>query len=165
MANFIFERAQYDDLPKTVDIYNQAITGRMATADTEPVSVESKEAWFQEYNDSFPMWVIKDNQTIVGWVSLEPFYGRPAYLKTAEISIYIDNDYQHHGLGQKALDYVFSQLPNLAINVIVANIFAHNTPSQKLFQKNHFEQWGHLPEVAIMDGKIYSLDILGRHFD
>lgn len=163
--DFLFEVAKHEDLPKIVGIYNQAIPGRMATADTQQVSVESKEAWFKAYDNHFPIWVIKADNQVVGWVALEPFYGRPAYLKTAEISIYIDSDYQHHGLGQKSLDFVFSKLPELGINVIVANIFAHNVPSQKLFQKNDFKRWGHLPDVAIMDQKIYSLDILGRHFD
>src|SRR5205085_9928438 len=36
------------DLPAIVEIYNAAIPGRMATADTEPVSVESRQPWFDE---------------------------------------------------------------------------------------------------------------------
>jgi phosphinothricin acetyltransferase len=46
------------DLPAIVAIYNAAIPGRMATADTEPVSVESRRAWFAEHApDSRPLWV------------------------------------------------------------------------------------------------------------
>ncbi|MCF6515594.1 GNAT family N-acetyltransferase [Lactobacillus sp. S2-2] len=162
---FNFEIAQQKDLPEIVTIYNQSIPTRIATADTELVSVAEKQEWFDSYNEDFPIWVIKDKNKIAGWVALEPFYGRPAYQKTAEISIYISQSYQKKGLGQKSLDFVFSKLDELKINVIVANIFSHNLPSQKLFQNNNFEQWGHLPDVAIMDSNLYSLDILGRHFD
>lgn len=153
------------DLPEIVAIYNQAIPGRLATADTEPVSVASKQAWFANYDDSkYPLWVIKVDQQIAGWVALEAFYGRPAYQHTAEISLYIGDDFHHRGLGQAAIDWVVSQLPKLAITRIVAFIFAHNTPSQHLFRKNGFQVWGHLPDVALMDGQAYSLEILGRAF-
>lgn len=36
------------DLPAIVGIYNASIPGRLATADTEPVSVESRRSWFRD---------------------------------------------------------------------------------------------------------------------
>ncbi|MCI1985109.1 MAG: GNAT family N-acetyltransferase [Lactobacillus sp.] len=160
-----FSIATPADLPAIVAIYNQAIPGRLATADLEPVSVASKQAWFDTYDaKSRPLWKILVAGQLAGWVGLEDFYGRPAYRQTAEISIYIDNHFHHQGLGQQALDYVVSQLPRLDLNTLVAFIFAHNTPSQGLFQKNGFSRWAHLPDVALMDDNWRSLDILGRHF-
>ncbi|WP_429971485.1 N-acetyltransferase family protein [Fructilactobacillus sp. Tb1] len=160
-----FELASEMDLPRIVDIYNQAIPGRLATADTEPITVASREEWFQAFTpDHYPIWLMKINGKIAGWVSLEAFYGRPAYGKTAEISIYIDSNFQHQGLGQQALTFVESQLPKIGITTIVAFIFAHNVPSQGLFKKNGFQKWAHLPDVAIMDGNSYSLDILGKKY-
>ena len=44
--------ATIDDLPGIVAIYNAAIPERMATADLEPVSVESRHAWFAEHSES-----------------------------------------------------------------------------------------------------------------
>jgi len=41
--------ARADDLARIVAIYNEAIPGRRATADTEPVSVDSRRAWFLEH--------------------------------------------------------------------------------------------------------------------
>ena len=38
------------DLPSIVAIYNAAIPGRTATADTEPVSVAQRLAWFREHD-------------------------------------------------------------------------------------------------------------------
>lgn len=162
-----FEIATHDELPTIVHIYNEIIPSRLATADLEPVSVASREAWFAAFEpDRRPLWVMKtDTGAIAGWVSLESFYGRPAYGQTAEISIYIDEDFRHQGLGQQALDFVFNQLPTLGLDTIVAFIFSHNRPSQGLFQKNGFARWGHLPDVAKMDGQRRSLDILGRQFN
>jgi phosphinothricin acetyltransferase len=165
MTQIKFEYAQPNDLPKIVEIYNEIIPSRLATADLVPVSVASRQAWFQAFNhDRRPIWVIKADQTIVGWVGLESFYGRPAYQHTAEISIYLDKNYRRHQLGQQALDYVRTQLRRLNLDTLVAFVFSHNLPSQKLFEKNGFEKWGHLPDVALMDDQRRSLDILGRHF-
>ncbi|QMU08166.1 GNAT family N-acetyltransferase [Levilactobacillus suantsaii] len=161
-----FKTAQRADLPRIVAIYNDSIPGRLATADTRPVQVADREAWFAAFDPaSRPIWVVKVGQQIAGWVSLESFYGRPAYYQTAEISLYIDPAFHHQGLGQHALDFVTAQLPRLGLKTIVAYVFSHNAPSQGLFVKNGFAWWGHLPDVAVLDGQLRSLDILGRRFE
>ncbi|GEO68892.1 GNAT family N-acetyltransferase [Levilactobacillus acidifarinae] len=160
-----FRLATRADLPRIVAIYNESIPSRLATADLTPVSVADRQAWFAAFDPtSRPIWVFTQDSVIAGWVSLESFYGRPAYYQTAEISIYIANDFHHQGLGQRALDFVFGQLDTLGIKTVVAYIFHHNQPSQGLFHKNGFTTWGHLPDVAVMDGQLRSLDILGRRF-
>ncbi|WP_125766598.1 GNAT family N-acetyltransferase [Lapidilactobacillus wuchangensis] len=161
-----FTLAQQKDLPRIVDIYNQAIPGRLATADLEPVSIASKQAWFDAYTpDKRPLWLIQDDQEqTIGWVGLESFYGRPAYQHTAEISIYLDSAVAHHGYGRQALSFVETQLTGLKLDTLVAFIFHHNIPSQHLFLHHGFQQWAHLPEVALMDGQLRDLDILGKQY-
>ncbi|WP_395320397.1 GNAT family N-acetyltransferase [Fructilactobacillus frigidiflavus] len=160
-----FELATANDLPKIVEIYNQAIPGRLATADLDPVTVASKQAWFQAFDaNQHPIWVIKVNHQIAGWVSLAAFHERAAYRKTVEISIYFDQQFQHQGLGQQALTFVETQVKRLGVTTIVALIFAHNQPSQGLFLKNGFEKWAHLPDVAELDEQSASVDILGKHY-
>jgi phosphinothricin acetyltransferase len=108
-----FEYAHQSDLETIVNIYNQAIPGRMSTADLDPVSIKSKQVWFDNFNHKErPIWVIKVDGKIAGWVSLEYFYGRPAYIHTAEVSIYIDNNYKHQGLGTSAIEFVIGHLKN-----------------------------------------------------
>lgn len=138
-----FRKAVHVDLPRIVEIYNQIIPSRLATADLEPVTVADREAWF----------------------ALEPFYGRPAYEHTAEISVYIDQAVRHQGVGSRALQFVIDQLPQLGITAIVAYIFGHNQPSLKLFRHFGFAEWGSLPRVAELDGVQRDLKILGRRFD
>ena len=41
----IIRDATMRDLPRIVEIYNAAVPGRSATADTEPISVASRIAW------------------------------------------------------------------------------------------------------------------------
>lgn len=165
MDKLTFKIATKAQLPEIVAIYNQSIPGRLATADLKPVTVADKAAWFASYDpDRRPLWVMQVADTIVGWVGLEDFYGRPAYYKTAEISIYIATDHQKNRFGQQALDFVTAQLPHLEIQTLLAFIFSHNQPSQNLFKRNGFQNWAHLPDIALMDGQTRSLDILGKHF-
>ena len=102
-----FRDAALDDLSKIVEIYNSTVASRLVTADLEPVSVESKIDWFHQHNSEFrPLWMVLDSEkNTVGWVSFQDFYGRPAYQKTAEISIYIDEKYRGKGLGRLILEY------------------------------------------------------------
>ena len=72
-----------EDLRAIVQIYNSTVPTRMVTADTEPVSVESRRAWFREHDPaSHPLWVVEEDGEIAGWLSFEPFRQRPAYRAT-----------------------------------------------------------------------------------
>ena len=89
------------DLPHIVAIYNESIPCRQATADTELVSIESRQEWFRNHKDRRPLWIAEKDNEIIGWASLQDFYGRPAYQKTVEFSIYIKLAYRRQGVAQK----------------------------------------------------------------
>ncbi|MEH2124929.1 GNAT family N-acetyltransferase [Nostoc sp.] len=150
------------DLPAIVAIYNTAIPSRMATADLEPVSVESRLAWFKGRSPSQrPLWVIEVDGVIAGWLSFQSFYGRPAYSKTAEISIYIAPSFHRCGLGRQLLAQAISESSSLGLKSLVCFIFAHNQPSLKLFETFGFQRWGHLPNIAELDSVERDLVIMG----
>ncbi len=158
-----YHNATIDDLPQIVAIYNSTVHTRMVTADTEPVSVESRLPWFHEHNAANrPLWVIEnaDNQ-MIGWVSFQSFYGRPAYDATVEISIYLDASQRGKGIGKEVLQYSIEQARSIGIITLVGFIFAHNEPSLKLFRQQGFEDWAMLPNIAVLDGIERSLKIVG----
>ena len=154
--------AKQSDLAEIVEIYNQTIDSRMVTADTEYQTVEQKQAWFDSHNTKRPLYVIEQGNRVVAWLSFKSFYGRPAYDSTVEIAIYVDTKCRGLSLGQTLLAYALELASTLQIHNYLAFIFSHNTPSVKLFEKFGFEKWGQLPNVAEMDGKKYSLTILGK---
>jgi len=155
--------ASIADLPTIVSIYNSIIPGRMVTADIEPTSVADKTEWFLSHKPTRPIWMFEnENNEIIGWASFKNFYGRPAYSGTAEFSMYLDENFRNRGYGSQILNYAIQQSPLLKLNTLLGFIFEQNTPSLILFKKAGFEEWGHLPDVAILDGKSCSLKILGR---
>ncbi|WP_313672314.1 GNAT family N-acetyltransferase [Sphingobacterium multivorum] len=163
MNQLKFRDATQQDLPRIVEIYNSTIASRMVTADTSPVSVASRQKWFDEHNASKrPLWMIEDvNSQVLGWVSFQSFYGRPAYDATVEISIYLDEQQRGRGLGKQILQYCIDKAPDLGVHTLLGFIFAHNFPSIALFEKMGFKEWANLPNIATLDQEERSLKILG----
>jgi L-amino acid N-acyltransferase YncA len=150
------------DLPAIVAIYNAAIPGRLATADTQPVSLESRLPWFHEHDPGRrPLWVAVDDTSIVGWLSFQSFYGRPAYHATAEVSVYVSPSHQRRGIARALLRQAIAESPRLGLRTLLGFIFGHNEPSLRLFHGFGFERWASLPRVAELDGVERDLMILG----
>src|SRR6185369_16608227 len=129
------------------------------------VSVESRVNWFNEHNAANrPLWVIRRKGTgaVLGWVSFQSFYGRPAYNFTAEMSIYLDHSARGKGLGKAVLTYSLEKAKTFGLKTLLGYIFAHNEPSLQLFRKLGFEEWGYLPNIAVLDGIERGVKILGK---
>jgi phosphinothricin acetyltransferase len=169
MPSYTHRLARFDDLPAIVAIYNSTIASREVTADTEPVTVASREAWFHDHTpERRPLWVIhdaadtSDDPAVIGWLSYSNFYGRPAYSGTAELSIYLAEAWRGLGLGRYCLEQAMAYAPNVDVHTLLGFIFGHNAPSLALFGKYGFEKWAHFPRVANLDGVERDLIILGK---
>jgi L-amino acid N-acyltransferase YncA len=171
------------DLPEIVAIYNSTVPLRTVTADTEPVSLESRLPWFQAHGPhTRPLWVVPSArepdaaspgapggaqaaQALDGWLSFSDFYGRPAYRATAEISIYLAESARGRGLGRQLLAQALAAAPGLGISTVLGFIFGHNQASLGLFRAFGFAPWGTLNRVAVLDGIERDLIIMGRRVD
>lgn len=157
--------ARPDDLPAIVAIYNAAIPGGVATADLEPVSIASREAWFRGFSENRrPLWVMCEaaSDVPVAWLSLHSFYGRAAYDATVEVSVYCAPEHRRHGHSRALLKHAAKTAPALGILTFVAYVFRHNAPSLALFESEGFARWGLLPGIAKLGGIRRDLVILGR---
>ena len=160
----IIRDATEADLPAIVEIFNATIPSRMVSATLEPASLEERLPWFRAHSpDHHPLWVMAEEKKIAGWLSLQSFLPRCAYAGTAEVSVYVDENFRRCGIGKTLLDETIARAPDLEISGLVGHIFAHNEPSLQLFAKAGFERWGLLPRVAKLDGVERDLVIVGRH--
>lgn len=178
-----YRDATLADLPAIVAIYNSTVASRMVTADLEPVTVESRVHWFHAHGpQTRPLWVVEDddgqgdananananankNSRVIAWLSFSDFYGRPAYVRTAELSIYLDAAARGRGLGTQLLSAALEAAPRLGIDTVLGFIFGHNVPSLALFRRSGFDDWGRLPRVAVLDGAERDLVILGKRIN
>jgi L-amino acid N-acyltransferase YncA len=158
--------ATFDDLPGIVAIYNTTVASGIVTADIEPVTVESRHAWFAQHSPARrPLWVAVEGEQMLGWLSYSSFYGRPAYDATCEVSIYLAPEQRGRGLGSDLLRRCIAHAPAIGVTTLLGFIFGHNAPSLRLFEKQGFDRWGHLPRIAVLHGVERDLVIVGRRVD
>ena len=165
MSTYLHRIATLADLPAIVAIYNSTVASREVTADTEPVSVASRLAWFHEHDPQRrPLWVIEaaGRDGMLGWLSYSNFYGRPAYSGTAELSIYIGEAARGKGIGRYCLAQAIEFAPQIAVHTLLGFIFGHNAASLALFEQFGFATWARLPGVAKLDGIERDLIIVGK---
>jgi L-amino acid N-acyltransferase YncA len=136
----------------------------MVTADLEPVSIESRRAWFRERDPArYPIWVAEVDGRVLGWLSFEPFRKRAAYHATAEVSVCAPR--RRKGIGQRLLTEAIHLAPELGLRTLTAGAFTHNEPSLRLFERLEFERWAHYPRVAELDGVERDLVVLGLRLE
>lgn len=152
------------DLPQIVEIFNVAVATRTSTAVLEPVSVEERRPWFHEHSpERYPLWVLEIEKRVAGWLSFHPFMPRSAYRGTAEISVYVHDDFHRHGVARRLLEEAIARSPAFAITALIGLILGHNTASLQLFESLGFERWGLLPKVTRLEGKERDIVIVGRN--
>jgi L-amino acid N-acyltransferase YncA len=158
----IIRDAAEADLPAIVDIYNATVPTRMVTAELEPTTVEARLPWFREHSpEQYPFWIAESDGRVIGWLDFKKFLPRCAYRATAEISVYVDEEFRRRGVAQRLLEQAIARAPSLGITSLVGLIFGHNEPSLKLFERLGFKRWGLLPNVAQLDGVARDLVVVG----
>ena len=69
---------------------------------------------------------------------------------------------QRAGIATQLMNQALARAASLGLSTFLGFVFAHNERSVSLCRKFGFEQWGHLPRVAVLDGVERDLLILGR---
>jgi L-amino acid N-acyltransferase YncA len=156
--------ANIKDLPAIVAIYNQAVPTHRSTANTSPVTVDGRKAWFLEHDhDSHPIFIAEVDGQMAGWCSLSVYRpGRMALRYTSEISFYINNAFQRKGIGSTLVKHAINACPTLGIKNIVAVVIDQNEGSRKLLENLGFQQWGYLPSVLDFDGEEFGEFYYGK---
>ena len=163
-VNLIIREAVEADLPAIIDIYNATVPTRMVTAELEPTTAEARLLWFRAHSpQEYPFWVAESDGRVIGWLDFKKFLPRSAYRGTAEISVYVDEQFRRRGVGQRLLEKAMARAASLGITALVGLIFGHNEPSLKLFARFGFERWGFLPGIAQLDGVKRDLVVMGQH--
>ena len=152
------------DFQEIVKIYNHAVEEKFATADTEHVTVDSKMSWFKQHSsETYPIYVAQENGKLVGWCSLSPHRpGRKALITVAEISYYIHKDHRRKGIANSLITHTIEKAKLLGFKNLITILLDLNKPSIHILEKFGFEKWGHLPDIAEIDGITCGQYIYGK---
>jgi len=161
----IIRQATINDLNSITEIYNEAILKTVATFDTEIKTLEENKFWFEEHGPKNPILVAEENGLIVGFASLSKYSTRCAYSDTAEISLYIREEYQGKGLGKRLMKAIIKEGETAGLHAVIARITEGNETSVHLHKSVGFEHIGIMKEVGNKFGKRLNVYLMQKIYN
>ena len=145
-------RAEEGDVPRIMEIYNQAVLATTATFDVEPRSLEDRREWFGKHGSKHPVLVAGDGEA-QGWASLSRWSDRAAYHASVEISVYVDEKARGKGMGRALMEAIVAEARRLGHHTILARIAGDNPVSIHLHEALGFVMAGTVREVGFKFGR------------
>ena len=156
------------DLPRILDITNEAITNTTAVWSLTPATLETRRSWLAERRaKNFPVLVAVDNDsgTLLGFASFGDFRPWEGYLHTVEHSVYVDTSARRRGIGAALVEALIPRAQALGKHVMIGGIEAGNAISIDLHKKLGFVETGRLPQVGRKFERWLDLVFMQRQLD
>lgn len=157
--------AKLEDLGAITEIYNEAILRTVATFDTEPKTVDEQKVWFVSHSSKYPILVAELDGAVVGWASLSAWSDRCGYSDTAEISLYIKEEYGGKGIGRKLTETILKKGKNAGLHTVVARIAESGEASMHILENLGFFHIGVMKEVGRKFGKLLDVYLMQKIYD
>ena len=110
------------DASEICNIYNYYVLNTAITFEMEIVPVSEMQNRIQNIIDcGLPYYVAVENDHVIGYCYLHQWNNRCAYSSTKEVSIYLDKDVRHQGLGTKLFEHILKNIDykrNSSVNCI-----------------------------------------------
>lgn len=127
------------DGDRVVEIYGQAIKSGHATFQEDPGTWQS---WDQGHLTDCRLVACDDDGAVIGWAGLSGVSNRCVYRGIAEISVYVDPNFQGQGIGKTLLAALISSSEEHGTWSLEAGIFPENKASIALHHALGFETVG-----------------------
>ncbi|UCB43906.1 MAG: N-acetyltransferase [Dehalococcoidales bacterium] len=155
---FTTRAATVEDIKAITDIYNEAVLTTDATFDLEPKTEEEQRAWLDSHDSMHPVLMAEQDGAVIGWASLSEWSSRFAYVATAEISLYVKEEFRGKGAGRKLMEDIMREGERVGLHTVLARIVTGNAVSIHLHESVGFERVGIMREVGEKFGR--TLDVL-----
>lgn len=158
---------QESDLPKILEIYNDAIIHTTAVYSYEPQTLESRQSWYkQKLEEGYPVLVFEMDDKVVGFATFGPFRAWPAYKYSIEHSIYVDKEYRKNGIGTSLLKELIAIANDSEYMTLIAGIDAANEKSIAMHEHLGFVHSGTIKNAGYkfnrwLDLAFYQLQLNG----
>lgn len=151
--NIVFEEMQEKYLSEVLSIYTHYVTNTTATFHAHALNEsEMREIVFFD-NPIYRTYIIKESDTVCGYIILTQHKKREAYDKTGEVTIYLKPDYIGQGIGSQAIQFIEVAAVKQNLHVLVATICGENSKSIHLFERNGYSKCAHYKEVGTKFGQ------------
>ncbi len=138
------------DLPRLVEIYNHYVVHTPITFDLEPVTVEQRRPWFDQFGDHgrHRLLVAEDGARVLGYACTHQFRTKAAYDTTVETTIYCAPEATGRGVGTALYAALFDAIADEDVHLAVAGITLPNEASVALHERLGFTQVGIFHDVG-----------------
>ena len=161
----IIRQAILEDLGAITEIYNEAILKTVATFDTKPKTLEEQKIWFGNHGSKYPILVAEQDGLVVGWASLSRWSDRCAYSDTAEISLYVKEEFRGKGIGRKLMEAIIREGQKAGLHTVIARIAEGTEVSIHLHESVGFEHIGIMKEVGRKFSKLLDVYLMQKTYD
>lgn len=144
----MIRKVKLSDAPAVAKIYNHHVKNTIVTFDLDLIASEAMELFIKNTIKKFPFFVITSNNKVVGYAYVKEWKTRRAYDKTAESSIYIDENHLGKGYGKKLYSFLINELKEQGFHTIIAGISLPNNQSVAIHEKFGFKKVAHFKEVG-----------------
>jgi len=134
--------------PEVEKIYMAGIATKNATFEQKTPDWEN---WDNSHRSDCRL-VASLGPKIVGWAALSNVSDRCIYSGVAEVSIYVDPEFQGRGIGDKLMKALIAESESHGIWTLQAGIFPENEKSLQLHSRNGFRIIGTRERIGKMDG-------------
>lgn len=145
---FSIENMTADAWPYVAKIYMAGIATKNATFEQNAPDWQS---WSSSHRSDCRL-VARLGTRIVGWAALSNVSSRCIYSGVAEVSIYVDPEFQGRGIGDRLMKSLIRESEANGLWTLQAGIFPENEKSIQLHLRNGFRIIGTRERIGKMDG-------------
>jgi phosphinothricin acetyltransferase len=164
-SEILIRNGRKEDAQSIADIYNYYITETSITFEIDPVTLENRQEWIQQFTDDGPYQLLVAEQAgqLIGFASSVRYHPRAAYYTSVMPSIYLRDGFSGRGIGKLLYSNLIRRLEaNPDNHKAFALISLPNPASLILHEKMGFKKVGILDEAGKKFGKFISVQIMER---
>lgn len=155
--------AEPSDAAAMLAIWNPEVVETTVSFDLEPRTVAEQVAWIESHRGPHPCLVAVDDgevgeplasgERLLGFASLSRFREKPAYVTTAESSIYVHREARGKRVGERLLTDLLAAAKTSGFHSVIARIVGENRASIALHERCGFRVVGTEVEVGRKHGQ------------
>jgi L-amino acid N-acyltransferase YncA len=146
-----------EDAEQILAIYKPYVESTPITFEVDVPSAQDMRQRIQDITASYPWIVAEQNGEILGYAYGNVFRARPAYVWSAESSVYVKSNSQTKGIGtqlyRKLLELLFEQ----GFFNVIGGITLPNEASVRLHEKMGYRLVGTLPQIGFKLGQWWAV--------
>jgi L-amino acid N-acyltransferase YncA len=149
-----FKELESSDYEFIAAIYNYYVIHSTATFHLELQTLEQIITALPKNNPVYKTWIILYQNELCGYCYLNNWKPREAYRRSAEVTLYIKQEFHGKGIGRETLNFIEQQAQQSGISNLLGVITAENLASIHLFKSMGYSEVGLLKNIGEKFGRL-----------